>query len=528
MATLASGLNSIGQLPARRRLPRGLLVASSLIAALLLLPLIFLLLEARQVGWGQVSALLFRPLTATLLGNLLQLAVVVTALAAGIGTGAAWLVERSDLPGRRLLALVLVLPLAIPDFVVAFGWVSILPSVSGYGGAVLVMTAGLYPLVYLPVAASLRGADPSLEETARTLGLGPWRTFWHVTLRQARPTILAGCLLVSLALLAEYGAFEILGYQTFTTEIFTEFQVGFNAPAACALSLVVVLLGLLVLAGEGTLRDRGRGTRAAHNSRKLISPQRLGAWRWPLVGGILLLIAVALGMPIGVIGYWLAQGGSSTLPQSASVGNAALHTVWYSAAAAAVATVLALPVALLAVRSPIRSVRLLERSTYIVQGLPGLVIALALVFFALHYLPFVYQTSGLLIAAYAIVFFPLAYVAVRASVMQAPVGLEEVARSLGRTPWQVRWRVTLPLIAPGLAAAFCLVFLSAVTELTATLILVPTEVQTLATQFWAFTGQVSYGAAAPYAAAMIAISIVPGILLGYWFDRRQRLPRGSS
>lgn len=520
MATLASGLSTPPSVRARRRIPRVVLVASCLVAALLLLPLAFLLLEARQVGWSELSALLFRQLTATLLWNMVQLAVVVTALAAVIGTGAAWCVERTDLPYRRLLAMLLVLPLAIPDFVVAFGWVSVLPAVSGYGGAVLVMTAGLYPLVYLPVAASLRGADPSQEETARTLGLGPWQAFWHVTLRQARPTILAGCLLVSLALLAEYGAFEILGYQTFTTEIFTEFQVGFNAPAACALSLVVVVIGLVALGGEGALRDRGRVARAAHNSRRVVPRRRLGHWRWPAVGAMTGLIAVALGMPIGVIGYWLVRGGSSTLPQSASVANAAGHTVLYSAAAAAIATVLALPVALLAVRSPIRAVRLLERSTYIVQGLPGLVIALALVFFALHYLPFVYQTSGLLIGAYAILFFPLAYVAVRASVMQAPVALEEVAKSLGRRPLAVRWRVTLPLIAPGLAAAFCLVFLSAVTELTATLILVPTGVQTLATQFWAFTGNVSYGAAAPYAAAMIAISILPGILLGRWFDRR--------
>ncbi|MGC1908166.1 MAG: ABC transporter permease subunit, partial [Candidatus Dormiibacterota bacterium] len=293
-----------------------------------------------------------------------------------------------------------------------------------------------------------------------------------------------------------------------------------NAPAACALSLVVVLIGLMILAGEGSLRDRGRVARAAHNSRRAAPRHRLGRWRWPAVGALGTLIAVALGMPIGVIVYWMVRGGSSTLPQSASVANAAGHTVLYSAAAAAVATALATPVALLAVRSPIRSVRLLERSTYIVQGLPGLVIALALVYFALHYLPFVYQTSGLLIGAYAILFFPLAYVAVRASVMRAPIALEEVARSLGRRPLAVRLRVTLPLIAPGLAAAFCLVFLSAVTELTATLILVPTGVQTLATQFWAFTGNVSYGAAAPYAAAMVAISVVPGILLGRWFDRR--------
>lgn len=520
MATLASGLTAPGPVRARRRMPKALLAASCLVGALLLLPLAFLLLEARQVGWPDLSALLFRQLTASLLWNMVRLSVVVTLAAAVVGTGAAWCVERSDLPARRLLALLLVLPLAIPDFVVAFGWISILPSVSGFGGAVLVMTTGLYPLVYLPVAASLRGADPSQEETARTLGLGPWRTFWRVTLRQTRPTILAGCVLVSLALLAEYGAFEILGYQTFTTEIFTEFQVGFNAPAACALSLVVVVLGLVVLLGEGSLRDRGRVARAAHNASRIRARQSLGRWRWPALAGHIALISAALGVPAGVIGYWLVRGGSSTLPQSASVAGATASTVEYSAAAAAIATVLALPVALLAVRTPTRPIRLLERSTYIVQGLPGLVIALALVFFALHYLPGVYQTSGLLIGAYSILFFPLAYVAVRASVMQAPAGLEEVASSLGRRPLGVRLGVTLPLIAPGLAAAFCLVFLSAVTELTATLILVPTGVQTLATQFWAYIGNVSYGAAAPYAAAMVLISVLPGALLGLWFDNR--------
>ncbi|MGB6771928.1 MAG: iron ABC transporter permease [Candidatus Dormiibacterota bacterium] len=520
MAALAPGLTSAPQVSAQRRRPRALLAVSCLVALLLLLPLAFLLLEAHQVGWSQVSSLLFRQLTASLLWNMVRLAVVVTALAAVIGTAAAWCVERTDLPGRRVVALLLVLPLAVPDFVVAFGWTSVLPAVSGYGGAILVMTSGLYPLVYLPVSASLRGADPSQEETARTLGMGSLRTFWRVTLRQLRPTILAGCLLVSLALLAEYGAFEILGYQTFTTEIFTEFQVGFNAPAACALSLVVVVIGLLVLAGEGSLRDRGQMADASHNARRARVRVQLGYWRWPALGSLSAVIALALGVPIGVIAYWMVRGGSTTLPQTASVANAAVHTIGYSAAAAVIATLAALPVALLAVRSPSRLVRLLERSTYIVQGLPGLVIALALVFFCLHYLAFIYQTSYLLVAAYAILFFPLAYVCVRASVFQAPQGLEEVARSLGTRPLAVRLRVTLPLVAPGLAAGFCLVFLSAVTELTATLILVPTGVETLATQFWAFTGNVSYGAAAPYAAAMVAISIPPGILLSRWFDRR--------
>ena len=147
---------------------------------------------------------------------------MVTALCAVIGTAAAWCVERTDLPGRRVWAVLVVVPLAIPDFVVSFGWASLCLVDQGFRGAAVVMTLAVYPLVYLPVAASLRGADPGQEEVARSLGTGRVRTFLRITLGQARGAILGGCLLVAMVLLAEYGAFEIVGYQTFTTEIFTE------------------------------------------------------------------------------------------------------------------------------------------------------------------------------------------------------------------------------------------------------------------------------------------------------------------
>ena len=163
-----------------------------------------------------------------MLWNTVRLTVVVTVLCAIIGTLAAYCVERTDLPGRHVWAVLVVMPFAIPDFVVSFGWSSLLPWVSGYRGAVLVMTLAVYPLVYLPVAASLRGADTAQEEIARSLGASRLVTFFRITFGQARRAILGGCLLVALVILAEYGAFEILGYQTFTTEIFSEFSVGFD------------------------------------------------------------------------------------------------------------------------------------------------------------------------------------------------------------------------------------------------------------------------------------------------------------
>jgi len=505
----------------RRRRPRSpvLGATSGVIAIVTLLPLVFLLVGAARVGWHQVSALVFRHLTLVLAANTVELAVAVAAGCAVIGTGAAWLVERTSLPGRRAWAVLVVLPVAIPDFVDGYAWNSAAPAVHGLGGATLVMTLALYPLVYLPVAATLRRADPSLEETARSLGLGPVATFFRVTLRQVRPALTGGCLVVTLALLAEYGAFEILRYQTFTTEIFSEFQLGFDSAAASSLSLVLVALSALVLGGESAANRRGRIARVGRQAPPPPVRHRLVRWTLPATAAILLVVLAALGVPVGTLVYWLTHDRTTTLPGS-SLWSATWHTGVYSAAAAALATAMAVPVAILAVRCRGRLTTLLERSTYIVQALPGLVIALSLVFFAIHDLVGLYQSPVLLVVAYAILFFPLALICVRASVAQAPARLEEVGRSLGQTPLAVLTRITLPLVAPGLAAGFCLVFLSAVTELTATLILVPTGVHTLATQFWAFESNTSYGAAAPYAALIVAIAAVPTYVLGRYFDRR--------
>jgi iron(III) transport system permease protein len=504
--------------------PWFLLCVSAAIAATLLAPLVFLLIEARGAGVATIAALIWRPLTATLLWNTVRLSVVVTALCAVIGTLAAWCVERTDLPGRRIWAVLVVVPFAIPDFVVSFGWASLTSWIQGFRGAVVVMTLASYPLVYLPVAASLRSADPGQEETARSLGLGRVRTFLRVTVAQARGAILGGCVLVALVLLAEYGAFEILGYQTFTTEIFSEFQVSFNVPTACALSLVLVVLSATVLGGDAAARGRGRAVRTGALAQRVIPRHRLGRATIPVLAAFTALAGLALGVPAGASVYWVFEGGVHAIA-GVSIADAGWHTALYGGAAAAVATLLALPVALLAVRHGGAS-WLLERSTYLVLAMPGLVIALALSYFTERYFHgFGYQSAPLLVAAYVILFFPLALVGVRASVTRAPVALEEAAAALGQRRLALFRRVTLPLVAPGLAAAFCLVFLAAVTELTATLILIPTGVQTLATQFWAYQQNLSYGQAAPFALVIIAIAAGPSYVLGRYFDR---LPAGAT
>jgi iron(III) transport system permease protein len=174
---------------------------------------------------------------------------------------------------------------------------------------------------------------------------------------------------------------------------------------------------------------------------------------------------------------------------------------------------LALPVALLMVRYPSRFATLLERSTYLTYALPGITVALALVVLSVRYLRPVYQTAPPLLVAYAILFLPLAVVAVRAALGQSPPAVEEIARSLGCGPWATLRRVTLPLIAPGLGTGAALVFLFTMAELPATLLLAPIGTETLATHVWSNVRSLAFGAAAPYAAVMIALSAPPTYLL---------------
>ncbi len=503
----------------RRRRPAReapLLAVAGVIALALLAPLALVALDAHSAGWGEIHRTLFRSRSVMLLRHTVVLAVAVAALAAIIGTAAAWLTERTALPARRVWTVLLVLPVAIPDFVVGYAWHSFAPRLAPLLGATIVMTLGTYPLVYLPVAAALRRADPSMEEAAHSLGVGRAATFARVTLPLVRTAILGGCVLVVLTVISEYGAFEILGYQTFTTEIFTEFQ--FDSRAAGALAIPLVLLGLLVLLVEGLAPRR---TVAGSAPRRAVRPARLRRFTLPACLGLAALVALGVGIPVGTIVYWMAKGQHTTLPATATLATATWTTLAYSAAGAAVTVVLAIPVALVSFRRSSVPRSVLERSTYVTKALPGVVIALSLVFFATRYAYGLYETSALLVAAYVILNFPLALVCVKASVAHVPPRLTDVGRSLGRGPVAVFARIILPLLAPGLLAGFCLVFLTAVTELTATLVLAPIGVETLATQFWAFQQNIAYSAAAPYALVMVALAVIPGALLGLWFDRER-------
>ncbi|SED79411.1 ABC transporter permease [Pseudomonas coleopterorum] len=483
-----------------------------LLVGLSLLPLLYVGLKAWQAGLHEAIRLLWRPYVLRLLGNTLMLMAGVTAACVVIGVSLAWLLERSDLVGRRLWGVILCLPFAVPAFVSGFTWVSLSSGFEGLGGAILVMTLSKYPLVFLPVAATLRNLDTSLEESARTLGQNRTGVFFKVTLPLLWPAVLGGALLIALHMLVEFGALSILGLQTFTTAIYQQFELEFSNTNAAMLSALLLVLCLLLLWLELRVRGTARHIRTGQGAARRATPLRLGPWRVVAQLYCLLLVVVGSGVPLGMLGYWLVKGSSAAFPVAA-IGEALLTSLSLALGGAALCLALALPVGLLVVRHRGRLAIWAERLPYLLHALPGLVIALTLVYFALHYVPAMYQTTGLLLLAYALLFLPLAQAPVRNALNKAAPQLEEAARTLGATPFTAFCRVTLPIIFPAMAAAFALVFLDGMKELTATLVLAPTGMTTLATEVWSHTSNMEFAAAAPYAALLILISGVPVYLL---------------
>lgn len=495
-----------------RPAPPFLLVSAIAVSVLAIGPLLALVLQATAAGWTRLEQLLLRPLVGELLLNTVLVTVTATVAATVLGLGVAWCVERTTLPGRRVLGALAGVPITVPAFITSYSWVSITPAVQGFAGATLIVTLAYYPLVYLPVAAMLRGMDPGLEESARALGLGPWRAFFRVTLPHARPALMGGALIVAVHLLAEFGAFSLLRFRTFTTAIYDEYRLSFSGPSAALLSIVLVGLCVVLLIIELRVRGQARYTRSGAGASRPMGRVRLGRIATlAVLLGFATLLGAALGVPLITLAFWLTRA-SASVPVGPLL-MAAATSLGLALGAAGLTCALALPIAILMARYPSRLVTLLERSTYVAHSLPGIAIALALVVLAIRFARPLYQSVPLLLVAYAILFVPLAQVALRAALAQIAPATEEVARSLGCGVLTTLRRVTLPLLARGFGSAAGLVFLFTLTELPATLLLAPIGTVTLATQVWAGLRSLTYGAAAPPAALMIVLSAVPTYLL---------------
>jgi iron(III) transport system permease protein len=504
--------------PARGRratLPLWLLVTSAIPFALICLPLIYVALRSWQAGPAGILMELTRERTLSLLINTVELAVSVTVGSCLIGTALAWLIERCELPARNWWRIAVSLPLAVPAFVASYAWSSVHPMLQSLPGAAFVLTIVSYPLVFLPVSAAFRSMDPAFEDVSRSLGNGPWSTFFLVTLPHARPALGAGALLVLTHMFAEFGALSLLRVQTFTTAIFESYELQFDSATAALQSAVLMALCLPAAWGEMRLRRRLHVARSGRGASRRPPLKRLGALKLPAAGALALLLFLSLGVPFLMLGYWLMVGRSRGQGQ-VDIVPAVVGSLSLSIPGAIVVVALALPLVLASVRYSSVLTQVADRLPYVIHGLPGLVIALSLVFLSIHFARPIYQTVVVLLIAYVMLFLPLAQSALRASIELAPPRLEELARGFGHGPFGAFVSVTLPNILPGIGSALALMVLEAMRELTATLLLAPTGVVTLATEVWSHTNDGQYAAAAPFAALLVLVSALPV----YVFTRR--------
>ncbi len=497
-----------------------------LVAAAVMLPPLYLLLRAVGAGSQAWSALL-RARTLIIIGNTALLAITVTAASAVLALTLAWLTTRSDLPGRRLWSVLTALPLVIPSYVGGYlmvaslgprgmlqGWlepllgIERLPEIYGFPGAALVLTLLSYPYALLTLRAAFQRLDPAQEEAARSLGRSRRTVFLRITLPQLRPALAAGSLLVALYTLRDFGAVSIMRFNTFTRVLYIQYRSSFDRSGAAALALVLVILTLAILAIEMRLRGRGRIHSNQASAQRPPALVPLGRWRWPALAFCSLIVLLSLVIPAGVLLYWLVRGllsGEVLMPLL----QVAANSILAGTLAAVLIIAAAIPVAILVTRRPSPLAHGIERLTYVGFALPGIVVALSLVFFGSRYAPSLYQTLPLLLLAYLVLFLPEAVGAVKSALLQIHPNLEEAARSLGRDPLQAFRLVLLPQIRPGLAAGAALVFLTTMKELPATLLLAPLGFRTLATSVWSAVEEAFFAQAAAPALLIILTSSLP-------------------
>ena len=518
--------------------PLGLTLLAGAVAASMILPLTWLLLEAVRVDPTRARELLVRPATVETVLNSLLLMGGVTVFSVGLGVPLAWLTVQTDLPFRRFWSVVVALPLVVPSYIGAFTFVSAfgprgefqsilqplgierLPEIYGLPGSILVITLYTYPYVYLTARAGLLSFDTTLLEAARSLNHGRWSAFRRVTLPHVRPAVAAGALLAALYAVSDFGTPAIMRLPVFTRQIFVEFN-SFNQDYASMLSLQLLAIVVVVLALESRIRPddtvHGDGVGSDRSDEPLIE---LGVWRWPSTLFPAAVTGLALLVPIWILGLWLVTADLAARPELSLRLEYVTNSVLVAGAAALLAVLAALPVAYLAARDESTLSSLFERTTYVGFAVPGIVLALALVFFATGYetadIPFaptLYQTLPLLVFAYVVRFMPQAVGSIRSSTLQVDPKLVEAARSLGTSPFAAFRKITLPLVTPGIVAGAALVFLTTMKELPATLILRPTGFETLVTMVWRAQENAFYQYAVVPSVLLLAVSGLSMVLI---------------
>ena len=515
----------------KQRGPAGLQIVVLGLAFLFSFPALYLIWRNFTEG-GDPTELIGTRRILDPLWRSVSLALAVAATTAAIGTALAWLTNRTDLPGNRIWRVVLPIPLVFPTFIGAAAFIRTMNpgglanrmlsglgietvvEMRGFFGAWLVLTLFCYPYVYLPVAARLRQLPRSLEENARVLGQNPSQIILRVVLPQIGSVIAAGTLLVFLYTISDFGAVQLMRYDTLARSIFTS-QLA-DQSVALALSLILLLLAGTIVAFE-RIFSRVKFTTDEALVGKPVQ-YSLGRWRFPAIGFVSLIALLSTGAPLLALGDWATdglirttRGGYPLTIDKEQVWESTWNTFSISVLAGLVAVVAILPIAFLVARYKSRIGSVAHSVIIATFALPGILIALAMRFWTLRSdwaYDLVNNTEILLIFAYVVRFGSLAMGVILVAVAAVPKRLHDAGKILGVKKFSRFTRIDLPIMTPGLAAAAGLVILSTMKELPITLLISPLGFSTLATRIFSSFEEAFVAEAGIMALILVALSSV--------------------
>ncbi|ACB86436.1 ABC transporter permease [Natranaerobius thermophilus] len=499
------------------------------IALIMIVPILYVIWQSLSAGANSWMRLLDDRIP-QLLWNTVSLTVAVTVSATVMGLSLAWLVVRTDIPGRNFWRWLLALPLVIPPYVGAVTFIIVLgPSgwlqefwsntrllsflfgeypvnIYSFLGVFLVLTLFTYPYVFLIISASLRKMNCNYEEAARAQGMGTLEIFRKVNLPMLRPAIGAAGILVSLYVLSDFGAVSMLRYVTFTAAIYFQ-RAGFDTASASVLSLVLILLTAIIIWIESRTRRKNKYYQTS-NSFRAPAILKLGKWKPLALIFVALIFALSVLIPISVLIYWSSIG-ISMGALSVDYLEYAFNSLLVSGIAALICMVFTMPVIYLKSRYPSIVSTVISNISYSGYALPGVIVALGFVFIFNNHIPWLYGTFYMIALALVVRFLPQALQAGDAALSFISPRIDEAARSLGYPPWKVMFKVVLPNMLPGILSGGALVFVSSLKELPASLMLRPPGFDTLAVRIYSDAHDGIYHMAAPGALLIILVSLIP-------------------
>src|SRR5215470_11582956 len=521
-------------------------LAALVIAGLLVVPIVSVL-SSFLTPAGEVWRHLWRTQLVELITNTVLLLVGVGVGTLVVGTGLAWLVVYHRFPGRTFFEWALILPLAIPAYVLGFVFLGLfdfagplqtflratfgqgfrLPNLRSYGGVTLMMTLVFYPYVYLLARSAFRGQGAATLEMARSLGHSALHAFVTVTLPIARPALVAGVALAMMEALADFGTVATFGYRTLTEAIYRVWYGMFDRPAATQLASGLLCFALLLLFVERASPGRPQFTETYRRGAG-VTPKILRGWPAALaVGACLAVLGPGFLLPVGQLGLWtLATLRAGQL--APAFGALLLHTLYLAGLATGLACLMAVILAYASRLHPSPGVRWSVQCVALGYALPGSVVAVG-VLLPLGWLDHTVillldrlwgGSSGLLLTgsavglifAYLVRFLAVSLQTVDANLTNIPLSFDDAARSLGANVSRVLRRVHLPLMRSGLLTALILVFVEVMKEMPATILLRPFGLDTLAVEVWKRTSEAMWQEAAVPALAIVAAGILPVLL----------------